>query len=116
MERGGLCRAFALPSGRCWNHAPERADERRAARAKGGKLKALRCRRLKLDSAPALVKFVADLAQDTLSGEVGTDVARSVGYLLSLQIKLIETADIERRLAELEARMQPSGRGSRWGA
>ena len=105
LERGGACQAFALPSGRCWNHDPARAAERRAARARGGKVKALHCRRLKLDNPQALVKFVGDVVQDTLSGVVEPDVARAVLYGCSIQRRLLEASDLERRLLELERRL-----------
>ena len=115
---GERCRAPALPdSVLCWSHDPRQAETAARARAegasKGGKLRALKGRRPKLDSPRALVRFVADLAQDTLSGAVEPDVSRAVAYCVSLQIRLLEASELERRVAELEARYAASGRVAR---
>lgn len=105
LERGGTCRAFALPSGRCWNHAPERAAERHVARAKGGKLKALQGRRKRLDSPSAVVAFLSGLVHDLVDGQRDADTVRTVAYSLSVQLKALELArqvDVEQALAEVE--------------
>jgi len=115
-KAGGRCRSFTLPgSPYCFMHGdPEAAT---AARSRGavtaGKLRSLKGRRPKLDSPRALVQFVADLAQDTLSGAVEPDVCRAVAYTVSLQIRLLEASELERRVAELEARYAASGRVAR---
>ena len=114
----GPCRAFALPGlETCRVHSPQHAALVAADRVRGGRsasrLRALKGRRPKLDTPRALVKFVADLAQDTLSGAVEPDVSRAVAYCVSLQMRLLEASDLERRVAELEARYGASGRVAR---
>ena len=106
---GAPCRSFA-PPGRpyCVMHDPEKAAAVAAARARGGtvaaKLRVLQGKRLRLDTAAALVRFTADVVQDTLAGTVEPDVARTVLYGVSIQRQLVEVADHERRLAKLERR------------
>jgi hypothetical protein len=113
---GQRCRAFAL-SGEPWckTHHPDYVEERRAICAKGARLKAINGRRPRLDDAAGLLRFNADLVHRLLAGELETDVVRVVVNALNLQRQLIEAGDIERRLAELEARLrarQPAT--SRW--
>jgi hypothetical protein len=113
-QRGTRCRGI-VPAGRshCLAHDPELRDKVQAARRRGGtvamKLRHLQGRRQRLDSARALVKFLGDLAQDALAGTVAPDVARTVAYCVSIQKGLIESAEIERRLARLEARYADPG-------
>jgi hypothetical protein len=90
-----------------------------AARRRGGtvsmKLKLLQGRRQRLDSPKKLLAFCSDLALDTLSGSVEPDVSRAVAYAVSLQIKLLEQADLEVRLSALEqAAGQHQPRRGRW--
>jgi len=108
---GGQCMAFALPSGRCWNHDPARADERHRARASGGTIKALKNRQPKFDSPKALVQFTGLILGGVLSGRVPPDVARCIFYGINTQRALIESSDIEQRLARLEAQQ---GGTKRW--
>lgn len=118
-QRGGVCRAFALPGGaRCAVHEPTRQAQVQAARAKGGQVKAIRGRRAKLDTVPALVKFTAGLIGDLLDGTRPLGVARVALYGISIQRQLVEASTIEARLAAVEARLAadgPPGR-ARWSA
>jgi hypothetical protein len=111
---GSPCRGPAvLGSVWCLMHHPERADQVREARARGGakaaKLRSLAGRRPKLDDAAGLVRFNADLVHRLLSDELEVDVVRCVVYALSLQRQLIESGDLERRLSELEQRLNGGG-------
>ena len=114
VKRGGSCRAFALPNGRCWSHDPSRAAEHRAAYAKGARLKAINGRRAKLDTAAGLIRFVSGVVQDCLEVKLSPDVARAVLYGCSIQRQLIETGDLARRLETLEASLAAAdARGAR---
>jgi hypothetical protein len=107
MTQGQPCRGWSLPgSAFCWTHDPDREHERLVARAKGGRLKALKGRRLKLDDAAGLLRFNADLVHRLLEGDLEADVVRVVVNALNLQRQLIEAGDIERRLGDLEQRLQ----------
>jgi hypothetical protein len=124
-KQGRPCRSFALPDRDvCLWHAPDLAGKVEAARKRGGttamKLKILRGRRAKLDTPRALVRFLADLAQDVLAGTVEPDVGRVVGYLINTQRQLIEASDLAERMERLEARLEATaplhGRSKRgWG-
>ena len=122
-QRGAPCRSFTLP-GRpfCMSHDPERAGDVRQARARGGaaasKLRALKARRPRLDTAAGLMAFIAALAHDTLGGRVAPDVSRAVAYALSLQLRLLEASELEQRIAVLEERAERERLtgGRQWGA
>jgi hypothetical protein len=98
-------------------HDPEKAAAIAAARARGGtvaaKLRILQGKRARLDTAQALVKFTAGVVQDTLAGTVEPDVARAVLYGISIQKSLVEVADLERQVAELERQYGKRGRAPR---
>jgi hypothetical protein len=104
---GRACRGFLLP-GRdvCLSHAEDLADKLARARALGGsaaaKVRALQGKRLRLDSAGALLRFNANLAQDTLSGSVDPSVSKAVSYAIGNQLRLLEAGELERRLRALE--------------
>jgi hypothetical protein len=104
---GQPCRAPVLPGSRfCFAHDPARSKDAQAARAKGAtnaaKVRSLKGRRLRLDTAGALVKFASGLMQDTLAGTIDPDTARVVFYGVSIQKSLIEVAELEAKVAELE--------------
>ena len=121
-QRGTPCRSFAL-AGRPWcmAHDPERASTVRTARAKGGatasKLRMLRSRRAKLDTVAALVGFTAGIIHDVVEHVLPYETGRVVLYGVSIQRQLLETGDLERRLAALEEQARaagPSGRRHGW--
>jgi hypothetical protein len=91
----------------CWSHDPRQAEQAARARAegasKGGKLRSIVGRRSKLATAEQVLAFNADVVHRVLSGELAVDVARCAIYGLSLQRQLIESSDLEQRLAVLEA-------------
>jgi hypothetical protein len=107
-QRGTPCRGI-VPAERshCLAHDPELRDKVQAARRRGGtvamKLRHLQGRRLRLDTAPALVRFTSHIVQDVVAGTLDPDVARTALYGVSIQRALIETADLQRQVAELEA-------------
>ena len=112
--RGTPCGGFVLPdSGYCFAHDPARRAELLESRAKGAvasnTLRSIRGKRTKLDNAAGLVKFTDTLIHDTLDGTVEKDVARVVLYGVSIQRQLVETGDLEKRIAALEQR-----RGRSW--
>jgi hypothetical protein len=107
-KQGANCRAPALPGYEtCLSHTPELAEKVRLARMRGGsaaaKVRVLQGRRLKLDSSQALVRFLGDVAQDTLSGAIDPNVSRATVYAVATLRATLETADLEQRLAALEA-------------
>ena len=117
-KAGARCRSFAAGGRYCFPHDPANAERMRQARlrgaSKGGRLKAIRGRRLKLDSATALLRFNAELAQDTLSGAVDPGVSRAVSYAIANQLRLLEVGEHERRLGEIERLLGEQRGGKRW--
>jgi hypothetical protein len=110
-KHGAACKSWALPGkALCIQHDPTMAATREAARRRGGtaaaRLRAIEGKRLKLDTARALVKFVSATVQDCLSGSVEPDVARVALYGCSIQMRLLEQSDLEKRLAALETAVQ----------
>jgi hypothetical protein len=104
---GAPCGAFALASGFCAVHDPDRRELAREARAKGARranrLRSIRGKRAKLDTAVGLVRFTSGVIHDALEGELDKDLARVVLYGVSIQRQLVETGELEKRLAALEA-------------
>jgi len=108
---GEPCRAPAVPGGeRCWVHDEAWADRAREGRAlgavKAGKLRSLEGKRKRLDTPRALAGFMSTLVHDALEGKVDADLARTIGYLVAVQTKVVEQArqsDVERMLAEVRA-------------
>ena len=113
-KRGTPCRSFALPGqARCISHDPARAEAVRAARAKGGaaasRLRSLEGRRAQLDTPARLLRFTSNVIHDTAEGRLNPDTARAVLYGISIASKLVDTADLERRVVALEqARKGPA--------
>jgi hypothetical protein len=108
LASGGRCRGFALPGGRCWNHAPDRAEERRAARSKGGKLRAIEGRRKRLDNPRALAAFLSNLVHDLVEGKAEAELVKTVAYSISVQCKVLDLArhsDLEQLRDELRAEL-----------
>jgi hypothetical protein len=104
---GEACRAFARP-GRpfCQVHDPERADNFKAACAKGGQMTAIQGRRRKLDTPAELVKFTSNVILDVFEGQIDPGIARTLFYGVMVQGKLLETAEMA---DQLEALVQQVG-------
>jgi hypothetical protein len=102
---GSPCRAAATEGGLCFFHAnPNKASElgriggqknRHAAAEAAAALPTL-------DTALAVRDTVARLIDDIYAGKIHPRVAAGLAPLLNLQLRAIETSDLERRLAKLE--------------
>ena len=112
-ENGQPCRAPKLrDSDYCLMHSPEHAEEMAEARRLGG----LRRRREVAVSGAyefAGLESVADIRRileiavlDTLGLENSIARARTLAYLAMTAIKLLETGELEDRVAHLEHAMQ----------
>lgn len=108
-KAGNPCRAAATAGGLCFFHAnPNKASElgriggsrnkRHAATESADPLPPL-------DSALAVKQTVDRLVAAVYSGKFHPRVASGLAPLLSLQLRAIETTDLERRIAELEKRL-----------
>jgi len=100
-------------------HDPARAEAMTAARSRGAvkaaRLRSIRGKLPKLDTARALVRFNAALVHRLLAAELEVDVVRTLVYALTLQRQLIETGDLAKRLEALEAQLPTAGAQRRSG-
>ena len=106
------CRAAATEGGLCYFHAnPNKASElgriggRKNRRVPADAVTSLPT----LDSALAVRDAAAQVIADVYAGKLNPRIASSLSPLLSLQLRAIETSELERRLAALEKRFAKDG-------
>lgn len=107
-KSGKPCRAAATPGGLCFFRAnPQKASElgriggrsnRHAAGESADPLPTL-------DNAIAVRDTVARLIADVYAGRIHPRIAAGLGPLIDLQLHAIETADFERRIADLQRQL-----------
>lgn len=109
---GSPCRAAALVGADyCFTHDPNNADDRRAARSKGGA--ARHGRAIGTTEAPAalvrvettadIVRLISRAINDTLTLENSLNRARTIGYLALAACKALELDQLADRVAALES-------------
>lgn len=104
-KSGKPCRAAATAGGLCFFHAnPDKASELgRVGGRRNRRTADETCETLPvLDNALAVRNTIARLVSDVFSGKLHVRVASGLAPLLNLQLRAIETADLEQRLAKLE--------------
>jgi hypothetical protein len=106
-RNGRACPAKPIAGGRfCFFHEPTVASERSAARKRGGRNKVQVPTRdaphVSLDNAGGLRRLLESTINEVRRGEITPKVASVIGYLATIDLKVIETCDLERRLADLE--------------
>ena len=104
-KAGRACRAAATEGGLCFFHAnPKKAAElgriggRQNRHGQAGDPDSLPT----LDSALAVRDALARLIADLYSGKLNPRIASGLAALLNLQLRAIDTTDVQRRLAKLE--------------
>ena len=113
-ESGEACGAPPVEGSEfCFWHSPEHAEEAAEARRLGG----LRRRREKitsgaygfegLGSADDIRRLLEVAVVDTLSLENSIARARTLAYLAQVSVKLLETGEVEERVAALEQTLGP---------
>ena len=111
---GKACGGFAVAgSAYCFAHDPGQAAKRDAARRRGGRAgrpATLLASDVAVRSLGDVVCLVEDTINDVRCGRVDVRVANAVGYLANVAIKAIQQADLEMRLAALEAVLEPARR------
>jgi hypothetical protein len=110
---GEACQAPAGVDGFCFWHSARQRPAMLAASGKGGSRK-----QLPLPSAAALTPkkargLMAAILAALLQGSLDATTARSAGYLLSVDLRLLEVADLERRITALEEAQANNGRRPR---
>jgi hypothetical protein len=104
-KSGKPCRAAATEGGLCFFHAnPQKASELgRIGGRSNGRAGAESADPLPiLDNAIAVRETGARLIADVYAGKLQPKVAASLAPLLNLQLRAIETADLEQRVAKIE--------------
>jgi hypothetical protein len=113
---GSPCTATVEPPQRfCWWHDPANAQQRRRAASKAGKSKPSR-------ELVGIKQRLSDLADDVLEEKVDKGVAAVASQVLnvylrvvSMEMKLREVEELERRMEELEA-LVAARKERTWGA
>lgn len=118
-KAGKPCRAAATEGGLCYFHAnPDKASElgriggrknRHAAADGNDPLPAL-------ETARDVKQFAARVMEEVYSEKLHPRIGSSLGPLISLQLRAIESTDLERRLAELEKSSAEAKAGDTAGA
>jgi hypothetical protein len=117
---GERCKVEAMPDAEwCWSHHPDYEDVRRRRASKGGK----RGGRGRPQAELANIKQrLSDLADDVLEEKVDKGVAAVASQVLSVylravsvELKVREAEDLERRMEEIEA-LLAARKGRQWGA
>lgn len=109
--RGAPCNANAGASGYCFAHDPKRKREADRARRLGGKH---RRRVVCIEPFPdadaltvgGLARIIAAVMRQTWTLEHSIARARALAYLAQVQRGILETSDLERRIAALEERIK----------
>jgi hypothetical protein len=104
-KSGEPCRAAATAGGLCFFHAnPKKASE--LGRIGGKNKRPARTQSVdplpKLEKASAVQEAVDRLVADVYAGKVEPRVATGLASLLSLQLRAIETTNLERRIDKIE--------------
>jgi hypothetical protein len=95
----------------CFTHDPESHRERQAACRAGGRTRSQRAAVLpeaadvKFEAIADVVNLLAETTSQVRRGEVDVRVANAVGYLGSIALRALQAADIETRLAAVEAEL-----------
>ncbi len=111
---GGQCTlTVEPPNAYCWHHAPERAETRKRAAAKGGRGRVA-------GDVKDLRLQLQHLTEWVISGDLETARGAVANQLITTQIKLLEYERKVKELDELEARLeqleQTREGGKRWKA
>jgi hypothetical protein len=106
---GSRCKAAALPGADfCFFHDPSKADERREAQSLGGRQNRMKTLDatvpdVKVEDCRDVVRLISETINQVRKGQIDPRVANAVGYLANVLIRAVDQAEMERRLAELEA-------------
>ena len=110
-KAGAACRHAALPgSVWCWWHDPDKADERKLARSKGGKARHGRVLGetgagdpLEIHSLEDVSRLIVEEINMARALEKSISRARVVGYLAGILVTVYTQSELEQRIAALEA-------------
>lgn len=108
-QDGQPCQSFALPgSAYCFSHDPGRAEERRTARAKGGRHRG-KVHRFRALLPPRLVPVFERLEAAMGAVERGTltpSQAQALAALARAMVAVLESSELAERLREIETMLE----------
>ncbi len=112
---GARCKVSVVPGVElCWVHDPRNASQRKRITSKAGKSKPNR-------DVADIKRRLSELADDVLAGSVDKGVGAVVSQVLNvylravaIELKVLETQELEERLVELETMLNQKGRTG-WG-
>lgn len=105
-ETNEECQAFALESGYCFSHDPDKREEKQLAVTKGG----LASKKERLNLPPVVIKDPADVItvlEETINmirtGNLScTNPANAIGFLCSHILKAMEMTSVSEKLDVIE--------------
>ena len=100
---GSECQANAMTgSDLCFWHNPDAAEDRLDASSRGGSKRSFELP-VGAELTPGRARrILSGVVAATASGAMDAATARTIGYLLSIESKIREGADLENRIAALE--------------
>jgi hypothetical protein len=110
-SNGEPCKMHALEGSEyCWAHSPDiSAHVKKAASAKGGKTHKPDQSLINLDMNLASTQDICALLADTITnvrkGVFSARISNTIGYLAFILVRTIELTVVEKRLEELENRL-----------
>ena len=100
---GGRCTVIVPPpQTHCYQHDPQRSEERKRNASRGGRSKGRRG----VGEIPDLKNQLEDLAADVLDGKVATAVGAVVNQIINTRLRVIEQERKLRELEELASRLE----------
>jgi len=122
---GSRCQATAMrDSKHCHFHAPEKAEARREAQAKGGLTTAGKIKRLipthlakdapdvRLDTPADAKKVLEKVVNWTIKGAISTTVSTAVVNALGVFVRLVEATETEKKIQEIETRLNEQSKAA----
>ena len=113
--RGEPCAAYAVAGSRfCFWHDPQKEQERKLARVRGGLARQGRSGIVQdrqgvlipLRNLSDVVQLVEQTVGDLLTLENSVSRARAVGYLCGVAVKALEASELEERITRLEEQLE----------
>jgi hypothetical protein len=106
-KSGKPCRAAATEGGLCFFHAnPKRAAELGRLGGRRNRFSPSETPLPRLETAVAVRDAVAQLISDVYQGKMNPRVAANLAPLLNLQLRTIETVNLEQRIAQVEKALE----------
>ncbi len=104
---GEPCRAPGVgESGYCFWHDPERREELLEATRRGGQRRGIQLPTVRPLEAEEARSVLAGVLEALLVGAVDPGTARAAAYILQVERKIAESAELEQRLAAVEAALE----------